>query len=224
VKEEQQSREGVVSREGKQLISDGEARRRSLAADLMLEGKEDEAKKLLAACYQIPRGKFGVILADPPWKYSDLGHSRRVDRIYPLLSVQDICALPVEAWAEDDAVLFLWTTSPMLLNEAPKVISAWGFTYKASCVWDKVFFGMGHYWRIQHELVLLATRGRPGCFTDRSIPSIIREKRGPHSRKPVALYDHIERAYPHMRKLELFARSRRPGWTSWGDEIDEQEA
>lgn len=168
----------------------------------------------------ITDGKYGVILADPPWRYSDLGHSRRVDRIYPLMKLEDICAVPVGQLVADNAVLFLWSTSPMLLREAPAVISAWGFTYKASCVWDKEIYGMGHYWRIQHEMILLATRGKPGTSAVHNLPSIIRSRRGKqHSAKPVQLYDHIEAMYPKVPKLELFAREQRAGWDAWGDEL-----
>jgi N6-adenosine-specific RNA methylase IME4 len=163
--------------------------------------------------------KFGVILADPPWAYSDLGHSRRVDRIYPLMRLTDICALPVNKIALDDAVLFLWTTSPMLLREAPAVIDAWGFKYKASAVWDKEIFGMGHYWRIQHEFVLLAVRGKPGTSRVHNLRSVIRSRRAAHSVKPTELYNQIEAMYPRAKKIELFARSRRTGWSSWGNEL-----
>ena len=159
---------------------------------------------------------YGVILADPPWSYSDLGHSRRIDRIYPVLKLQDICALPVREIAADDAVLFLWTTSPMLLKEAPAVIDAWGFSYKSSLIWDKEIFGMGHYWRVQHEILLLATRGQPGIAAVHNLPSIIRSRRAAHSVKPVEAYEHIEKMYPEARRVELFARQPREGWDAIG--------
>src|SRR5689334_20846954 len=68
--------------------------------------------------------KYGVILADPPWSYSDLGHSRRVDRIYPIMKLADICAMRklLDKLAAPDCVLFLWITSPMLMHEGPKVL------------------------------------------------------------------------------------------------------
>ena len=164
--------------------------------------------------------KFQVIYADPPWSYSDLGHSRRVDKEYPLMKLPDICAMPVaDELADKNSVLFLWTTSPMLLKEAPAVMAAWGFTYKASCVWDKQIFGMGHYWRIQHELLLLGTRGKNVTSAVHNIPSIIRAKRREHSRKPDEAYDQIERMYPNAAKIELFARNRRDGWECWGNEV-----
>src|SRR5216683_923857 len=83
---------------------------------------------------------YDVILADPPWQYSDLGHDRRVDRIYPLMFLDQLMQLGrtlIDKIRAEDCVLFLWTTSPMLLREAPAVINSWGFVYKASIIWDK---------------------------------------------------------------------------------------
>jgi N6-adenosine-specific RNA methylase IME4 len=161
---------------------------------------------------------FRVILADPPWRYNDLGHTRRIDKKYPVLSPDEIKALPVETCAADDAVLFLWSTSPFL-PDALSVMAHWGFTYKSSCVWDKEVFGMGHYWRIRHEFVLLGVRGKPGTAHVHDLPSVIVSRRGAHSRKPEELYVHIERMYPRAKRLELFARRTRPGWDSWGNEV-----
>ena len=81
------------------------------------------------------------------------------------MSLEDICALPIRSVAADDAVLFCWTTVPMLMCEAPAVLRAWGFEYKTHKVWDKENFGMGHYWR-QHETAgnpRQAACGSPQC-------------------------------------------------------------
>jgi N6-adenosine-specific RNA methylase IME4 len=161
---------------------------------------------------------FKVILADPPWTYADLGHTRRIDKEYPIMPLNDIAAMRVDLCASKDAVLFLWATSP-LLPDALKVMDSWGFKYKSSCVWDKVHIGMGHYWRIRHELVLLGTRGKPGIAKVHNIPSILRSHRREHSRKPEELYTQIEAMYPDAKKIELFARRRRKGWNSWGNEV-----
>ena len=65
----------------------------------------------------------------------------------------------------------------------------------------------------------MATRGnvlRPAVNT---VSSLILSPRREHSRKPDEVYERIERMYPNARKLELFARNKREGWDSWGDEI-----
>lgn len=166
-------------------------------------------------------GHYGVILSDPPWSYRDLGHTRRIDRQYPVLGVRDIAALPVQQIALPDSVLFLWTTVP-LLPDGLEVLKAWGFTYKSNLTWDKQIFGMGHYARIQHEHLLLGVRGKPGRVADHSISSVMRSPRARHSVKPLVAYEIIERLYPSFSKIELFARNRRPGWQSWGNELPEE--
>lgn len=165
--------------------------------------------------------KFGTILADPPWSYKDLGHSRRIDRQYPVLSIAELCALPVADLAAKDSVLFLWTPAPLLF-EAEPVMRAWGFTNKSNIVWDKTIFGMGYYARIRHEHLLIGTRGKPGISAVHDIPSVIAIRRTRHSVKPVEFYNIIERMYPRFEnsRIELFARRRWPGWQAWGNDHD----
>jgi N6-adenosine-specific RNA methylase IME4 len=167
-------------------------------------------------------GKFGLIYADPPWSYRDLGHTRRIDRQYSTMCTGNVAALPVADVSLPDAVLFLWVTAP-LLPDGLEVLNTWGFKYCSNMVWDKEIFGMGHYARIQHEHLLIGRKGRPGIAAEgaRNIPSVIRARRGKHSAKPVEAYEIIERMYPALSKIELFARARRPGWASWGDEVEE---
>ena len=121
--------------------------------------------------------------------------------------------------SNDNSVLYLWATAPKLL-EAIEVISAWGFTYKTHCVWDKEVMGMGYWWRSQHELLIVAVKGKMSPpskeFRERSI---YKEKRTKHSKKPIYFRDFISSAFPNHTKLELFARENYPGWDSFGNEI-----
>ena len=163
---------------------------------------------------------FGVIYADPPWRYEyAIDRSDSIEAHYPTLSLEDICALPVEEIAEPDCVLFLWSPSPKLA-EAISVIPAWGFSYRTCMVWDKETIGAGYYARQQHELLLIAIRGEPKTplFDDRPV-SVLRARRREHSRKPDEFYRIIERMYPLAKKVELFCRTPHPGWASWGDEV-----
>lgn len=83
---------------------------------------------------------FCVIYADPPWTfetYSDLGKDRSAENHYPTMTLQQICDLPVPRCAAEDAVLFLWATSPNL-EQAFEVIKYWRFSYKSSFVWVKI--------------------------------------------------------------------------------------
>jgi N6-adenosine-specific RNA methylase IME4 len=161
-------------------------------------------------------GSFPVILADPPWRYTPAEVTRRVENHYPTMSLDDIKALDVPA--ADDAVLFLWANSA-LLPEAIDVMGAWGFQYKTYAIWTKDKIGMGYYFRQQHELLLLGTRGQLPAPEPANRPSsLIAAPRLGHSAKPVEAYEAIEQMYPSHRKVELFARQPRTGWVAWGNE------
>jgi N6-adenosine-specific RNA methylase IME4 len=175
-------------------------------------------------------GQYRVIYADPPLAYDNHGVINdadgygRADRHYATLSIADLCALPVQPHARDDAVLFLWVTSP-LLAECWPVFEAWGFTYKASIIWDKVAHNFGHYVSVRHELLLIGTRG--SCLPDRPTPmpdSVQTIPRSPvHSQKPPEFRALIEQLYDGPR-LELFARAPADGWATWGDQVAEASA
>jgi len=135
------------------------------------------------------------------------------------MTIEQICDLPVDRIASPDSVLILWTTSPKFA-EALLVLEAWGFTYRTCMVWDKEIIGMGYYARQQHELLLFAARGAlPVPEAANRPPSVIRIRRdSKHSAKPEEFYTIIERMYPEYEKLEMFARNKREGWHSWGNQ------
>lgn len=168
----------------------------------------------------LPPGKFNVILADPPWRYDFAqSDSRRIENHYPTMEVDAICKLEVSKKAADDSVLFLWATSPKLV-EAMKVMEAWGFQYTTCMVWAKDKIGMGYYARQQHELLLIGICGRPEVPpTETRPPSVIHADREEHSRKPETFYCIIEKMYPKAKRIEFFCRQPRKGWTAWGDEV-----
>jgi len=168
---------------------------------------------------ELPMGTYDVIYADPPWRYDfSMDGRRQIENQYPTLTVEELCALDVPAIAAPDSVLFLWATSPKLL-EALRVIDAWGFSYTTSMVWDKEIIGMGYYARQQHEFLLIAKRGAlPVPAPDTRPSSVIRQRRGRHSEKPALVYELLERMYPGRQRVELFARQQRDGWAHWGDE------
>lgn len=165
-------------------------------------------------------GKFPVLYCDPPWQYDFISvDAWKVENHYPTMTIEEICALPVADIATKDAILFLWATAPKLAD-AMRVIEAWEFTYKTCAIWDKEWTGMGNYFRVQHELLLIATKGSiPPPTTDNRPASIVKHKRSTtHSQKPDVFYDIIESMYPEFPKVELFARASREGWKSWGNE------
>lgn len=164
-------------------------------------------------------GRFGVLYADPPWRYEHVEtESRAIENQYPTMDLDAIRALPVSDLATDDSVLFLWATSPKLA-EALSVLEAWGFEYRTCAVWDKEKIGMGYYFRQQHELLLVGVRGSPPTPAPDCRPSsVFRETRGKHSAKPAAFAEMIEAMYPGVSKVELFCRTPRAGWSVWGNQ------
>lgn len=169
----------------------------------------------------LPEGKYNIIYADPPWKYSDklIDGYGAAEHHYSPMSIEELCALPVSRLTENDAVLFLWVTSPFLMDCA-EVIRAWGFTYKASFVWDKVKHNYGHYNSVRHEFLLVCTRGNclPQCKKlENSVQRIERSRE--HSEKPNQFRTIIESMYPKGKKIELFARKKVDGWVAWGNQI-----
>lgn len=166
----------------------------------------------------MPEGEFDIIYADPPWRYDfSKSDNRAIENQYPTMEVSDICKLKVPA--AENSVLFLWGTAPKLL-EAIEVIKAWGFQYKTNAVWDKRRIGMGYYFRIQHEHLFIATKGTPGVPGEKARPdSIFSQAKTEHSSKPNIVYEMIEAAYPNRRYLELFGRTKRNNWTTWGNQI-----
>jgi N6-adenosine-specific RNA methylase IME4 len=133
------------------------------------------------------------------------------------MTLAELCDLPVAEIADENAVLFLWTTSP-LLEESFTVINAWGFKYKASFVWDKVKHNMGHYNSVRHEFLLIATKGSCQPENQKLFDSVVSEERTEHSAKPDTFRNIIETLYPSASKVELFARKQSDGWSAWGNQ------
>ena len=172
----------------------------------------------------LPKGKYRVIYADPPWKYGNMQHSvdeqeTTLDTHYPTMDIDELCQMDIQSLTEENAVLFIWTTSPFL-EKVFKVINAWGFDYKTSMIWDKVKHNVGYYVSVRHEFLLICTKG--SCLPDSnklidSVQEIERSNR--HSEKPQKFYEIIETMY-NGPYIELFSRKKevRKNWTYWGNE------
>lgn len=117
----------------------------------------------------------------------------------------------------DDAVLFLWVTSP-LLEESFDVVKAWGFEYKTSMVWDKVAHNVGHYVSVRHEFLLICTKGSYTPEVKKLHDSVYEEERTGHSKKPEYFRELIDEIYPNAKRIEMFAREQHDGWDVWGNE------
>lgn len=185
--------------------------------------RETRERELAEKQTALPTQKFGVIYADPEWRFEpysrESGMDRAADNHYPTSATEVICARPVGDIAADDCVLFLWATVPML-PDALKVMAAWGFTYKSHCIWTKDRVGTGYWFRNAHELLLLGTRGNiPAPAPGTQWPSTIEARVGKHSAKPEFFAELIEQYFPSLPKIELNRRGPpRAGWSAWGNE------
>lgn len=205
----------------------------------------------------LPSGKFGCILADPPWRFAtfspkgrgrcpdgiltpeqmrNLSRQNNPERHYATMSLDEIKDLPVDSVAAKDCLLMMWAVDP-LLPEALEVGKAWGFKFKTvGFVWAKERrvtsnrakdmeashhkqfpMGTGYWTRANPELRLLFTKGKPKRLSA-SVRKLLIAPRREHSRKPDRQYEDIEQlvAGPY---LELFARTERDGWSSWGYQV-----
>ena len=164
--------------------------------------------------------KYQIIYADPPWQYrkGTVPPNRKIENHYPTMTIEEILNLKVPV--ADDCILYLWVTYPFL-DEGIRVIKAWGFSYKSCLIWDKEIIGCGFWFRGQHELLLVGVRGKvkppPNSLR---VSSVLRERRQEHSKKPAIVREWINKWYPDLTKLELFAREKVAGWDSWGNEVE----
>lgn len=193
--------------------------------------------KLAAKQKALPEKRYGVVYVDPAWRFEprsrETGLDRAADNHYPTMTTEEICALDVGGIAASDCAMFMWATVPML-PDALKVMSSWGFAYKSHYIWDKTPWdgdgadnaiagrqGTGFWGRVNHELLLIGTRGNPTCpAPGENFPTVYREVAGAHSAKPEHYARMIEGYFPNLPKIELNARKPRDGWDVWGNESE----
>jgi N6-adenosine-specific RNA methylase IME4 len=205
----------------RRIAAEAEAGNQNAARSVMKqESRRVREAELSTAQRALPNKRYGVIYADPEWRFEvysrDTGMDRAADNHYPTSATDAICARPVQDIAADDCVLFLWATVPML-PDALKVMAAWAFTYKSHAMWRKDRIGTGYWFRNAHELLLVGTRGNiPAPAMGTQWESVIDAPVARHSQKPDQFYDLIEAYFPNIPKIELNARQARPGWDAWG--------
>lgn len=173
-----------------------------------------------------PEG-YDQIACDPPWDFSlfsEKGGNKSAQKHYKCLPIETIKQFPIADLAKKDCMILLWGTSPMIIDQLG-CLKYWGFTYKTMGIWrkmtrhGKVAFSTGYLLRGAHEVVLVATRGKPQNIS-RSVRSVFDGATRGHSRKPTEFYTWAERLMPKAeRRVELFSRTNRPGWDHWGDEV-----
>ena len=188
---------------------------------------------------EFPNKKYNIIYADPPlqFKYqskkrtdgtSDDLNIRDPQKEYPCMTIDDIYNMPVNEIADDNSILFLWVTYP-LLKEGIKTMEEWGFTYKTcGFSWikknkksDSLFWGLGYWTRANNEICLLGTKGKPKRVS-KGVHQVVMSKIQKHSQKPDIVKDRIVELCGDVPRIELFARQRTKGWDVWGNEVSEE--
>ena len=182
---------------------------------------------------------YRTVYADPPWNEQGGGRVKRgADRHYSLLKTREMPQVirGCNQWQflAESVHMYMWVTNNYLLDGL-WLISELGFKYKTMQTWAKPSFGLGYYFRGQTEHLLFATRGATmqtrktdGHYSTLLGKGIVERERDSstgkilHSRKPECTYEMIEASSP-PGYLELFARTQRENWTSWGNEIEGSE-
>ena len=183
--------------------------------------KQDiEKQKQDIASQNLPEinSKFDVLVFDPPWPYGREydPEGSRVANPYPEMSIQEIKNINVPD--KENSIMFLWTTH-QFLPDAFEILKDWGYSYKATMVWNKEKIGMGYWLRMQCEFCLLAVKGKP-IWDITDWRDIFSEPRREHSRKPDSFFQAIDKYFSYASKLEYFSREKREGWSVYGNDIN----
>lgn len=176
--------------------------------------------------------KYNIIYADPAWEYGDVSDYRimhgGVAKHYKTMKIEDIKKLPINNIADNDCILFLWVTFP-ILDKAFEVIKSWGFKYKTiGFTWIKLnkrnkkpFFGIGYWTKSNAEICLIATKGSPGKFKiSNKVSSVILSLASSGFCECLLLSERITELLGDRPRIELFARNNSPGWDIWGNEVE----
>jgi len=175
-------------------------------------------------------GKYHIIYADPPWSFNNkrTGGSLKSGALahYDVMTISDMCNLPIEQITNDNCMLFMWWVASQPV-EALQLVDAWGFTLKTMTGFNwvkktkhgKPFFGMGFYTRQGSENCLIAVKGK-SIVASHSVRAVTSFVAGRHSEKPQIFRDKIVELCGDLPRVELFARSASDGWDVWGNEVE----
>lgn len=170
--------------------------------------------------------KYSIIVVDPPWDAKKLTHKARPNQKkmdYQTMSLEEIKSIDVGSLAEDNSMVFLWTTQKYLFD-ARQVLEGWGFKFLLTMVWEKTYgksAGMPLFgFRWNAEFILVGYRGTIELWPKRKlIPAVFSAPNIRHSQKPELFQDLVDNLSSGS-KLELFARRKRVGWDVWGNEVE----
>lgn len=223
-REKEPQRDAIIQTIATGKANDVETAKRHIK-EASREQKRDENRQLISEAKTIEEAlktaKFPTIVIDPPWDWGDEGDIDQLGRAKPTygtMTIDQLLDLPVGNYADENSHIYLWITNRSL-PKGFQLLEKWGFRYVTCVTWKKPYFGMGNYFRGQTEHLLFGVKGSQ-LLKRKDVGTIFEAPRGPngHSSKPVASYELIESCSPGPY-LELFARSNRQDWTSWGAEV-----
>lgn len=189
---------------------------------------------------KMPKGKFDVILCDVPIGFDDQGGRGAAENHYSTMTPGELIRMEIPT--PKNAIIFFWMSPSIMYDTTLEEVSAeddkgkiykvmidipiykaildaWGFKLvKGEFSWNKEKIGVGSWNRNQHENCLIGIKGTMPTPAE-LFSSVISEKRTIHSKKPLSFYGMIEKMYPKRHYLELFAKKRRKGWKTFGDEV-----
>lgn len=192
------------------------------SAPLKLVRQDAKAKKAAELRSKpIPQadGRFDVIVIDPPWFYEKRAEdiTQRGQIPYPPMTQDELLALPVPDRAEEDCILWCWTTNAFI-EDALELGKHWGFELKTMLTWGKDRMGNGDWLRGKTEHCLMFVKGRP-IVTLTNQTTLLMAGVREHSRKPDEFYALVESLCPGT-KLDMFAQEQREGFVVWGSDTN----
>jgi len=192
------------------------------------EIKREQVKERLAQLktkgVELPTGKYGCLVVDPPWQMQKIERDVRPNQVefdYPTMTEEELKAFPLPDVAGDDCHLYLWTTQKHL-PLALRLAEHWGFRYQCLLTWRKNVGFTPFSWMYSTEHVLFCTKGSLPLlklgkrldFEGVGFEAKVRE----HSRKPDEFYDIVREVSPGPR-LDIFSREKRDGFDQYGNEV-----
>lgn len=171
-------------------------------------------------------GPWQLAVIDPPWRWQAWGKRNNREVPYETMTIDDLAATDICSLLTPDAVVLLWVIDPMLPH-AMRIVDTWGLKYATvGFYWTKYrpsgaeHIGTGYYTRANPEQAWLLVRGKGLPRIDQSVRRWLHAPVGAHSQKPDEFFARAARLFGAVSKVEIFARTRRPGWDALGREID----
>lgn len=190
-------------------------------------------------------GSYNVVLADPATRFQNFSafESDKGPQ-YRTMSDNQIRNLPMRHLAAADCLFVIWSTFPKL-EITFSYIKSWGLRYVTGGSWHKTTIngktarGLGKVVATCAEPWLLCAIGKP-LYVKKPIKGVMLTEeehdlrlikewtahegfdglRRENSRKPDEQYALIDQLMGDVPRCELFARTRWPGYDSWGDQAD----